>query len=51
MLHEYDEKVRTVNSFSSTTLTTVQFVYPRVNPVRKDAAVMTHESEMVNVWE
>ncbi|KAI0636759.1 hypothetical protein C8Q77DRAFT_523030 [Trametes polyzona] len=35
VLHEYDEK----------------FVYPRVNPVRKDAAVMTHESEMVNVWE
>ncbi|KXN89252.1 hypothetical protein AN958_06006 [Leucoagaricus sp. SymC.cos] len=27
------------------------FVYPRVNPVRKDAAVMTHQSEMVNVWE
>ncbi|KAI8989644.1 hypothetical protein BD414DRAFT_414315 [Trametes punicea] len=35
VLHEYDEK----------------FVYPRVNPVRKDAAVMTHESEMVDVWE
>lgn len=29
----------------------VQFVYPRVNPVRRDVAVMTHESEMVNVWE
>ncbi|KAJ6502541.1 hypothetical protein C8R45DRAFT_622757 [Mycena sanguinolenta] len=27
------------------------FVYPRVNPVRKDAAVMTHQSEVVNVWE
>ncbi|KAJ2981492.1 hypothetical protein NUW54_g10867 [Trametes sanguinea] len=35
VLHEYDEK----------------FVYPRVNPVRKDAAVMTHESEMVSVWD
>ncbi|KAI0724021.1 hypothetical protein C8T65DRAFT_628229 [Cerioporus squamosus] len=35
VMHEYDEK----------------FVNPRVNPVRKDAAVMTHESEMVNVWE
>ncbi|KAH9945919.1 uncharacterized protein BXZ73DRAFT_72812 [Epithele typhae] len=34
VLHEYDEK----------------FVNPRVNPVRKDAAVMTHESEIVNVW-
>ncbi|KAG6818107.1 hypothetical protein H0H87_000012 [Tephrocybe sp. NHM501043] len=27
------------------------FVYPRVMPVRKDVAVMTHESEIVNVWE
>ncbi|KZT70117.1 hypothetical protein DAEQUDRAFT_689622 [Daedalea quercina L-15889] len=35
VLHEYDEK----------------FVYPRVNPVRKDAAVMTHESEVVDIWE
>ncbi|KAI0748342.1 hypothetical protein C8Q80DRAFT_1171386 [Daedaleopsis nitida] len=35
VMHEYDEK----------------FVNPRVNPVRKDAAVMTHESEMVNMWE
>ncbi|KAI0647260.1 hypothetical protein C8Q79DRAFT_1000227 [Trametes meyenii] len=35
VMHEYDEK----------------FVYPRVNPIRKDAAVMTHESEMVNIWE
>ncbi|KAI0807611.1 hypothetical protein C8Q74DRAFT_1190101 [Fomes fomentarius] len=35
VFHEYDEK----------------FVNPRVNPVRKDAAVMTHESEMVNMWE
>ncbi|EIW60092.1 uncharacterized protein TRAVEDRAFT_63775 [Trametes versicolor FP-101664 SS1] len=35
VLHEYDQK----------------FVYPRVNPIRKDASVMTHESEMVDVWE
>ncbi|KAJ6630811.1 hypothetical protein B0H10DRAFT_1773890 [Mycena sp. CBHHK59/15] len=27
------------------------FVYPRINPVRKDVAVMTHQSEVVNVWE
>ncbi|KAL1687085.1 hypothetical protein GGG16DRAFT_128243 [Schizophyllum commune] len=27
------------------------FVYPRVNPIRKDAAVMTHQSEMVDPWE
>ncbi|KAI0819501.1 hypothetical protein BC628DRAFT_1401909 [Trametes gibbosa] len=35
VLHEYNEK----------------FVYPRVFPVRKDAAVMTHEAEMVDIWE
>jgi len=34
VLHEYDEK----------------FVYPRVNPVRKDASVMTHQAEMVDPW-
>jgi len=27
------------------------FVYPRVNPIRKDVAVMTHQSEVVNVWD
>ncbi|KAF9464712.1 hypothetical protein BDZ94DRAFT_1255737 [Collybia nuda] len=27
------------------------FVYPRINPIRKDVAVMTHQSEIVNVWE
>ncbi|KAF8636559.1 hypothetical protein AX17_003371 [Amanita inopinata Kibby_2008] len=27
------------------------FVYPRLNPIRRDVAVMTHQSEMVNVWE
>ncbi|EKM55495.1 uncharacterized protein PHACADRAFT_195529 [Phanerochaete carnosa HHB-10118-sp] len=31
VLHEYDEK----------------FVYPRINPLRKDQAVMTHQAEMV----
>ncbi|CCM00134.1 uncharacterized protein FIBRA_02161 [Fibroporia radiculosa] len=31
VMHEYDEK----------------FVYPRVNPIRKDAAVMTHQAELV----
>ncbi|ETW85911.1 hypothetical protein HETIRDRAFT_310986 [Heterobasidion irregulare TC 32-1] len=35
VMHEYDEK----------------FVYPRVNPVRKDAAVMTNQAEIVNIWE
>ncbi|KAH8106834.1 hypothetical protein BXZ70DRAFT_252616 [Cristinia sonorae] len=35
VLHEYDEK----------------FVYPRINPIRRDASVMTHQAEMVNVWD
>ncbi|KAJ8078784.1 hypothetical protein PM082_013067 [Marasmius tenuissimus] len=28
-----------------------RFVYPRINPIRKDVAIMTHQSEVVNVWE
>ncbi|KAF9005659.1 hypothetical protein BDQ17DRAFT_1353544 [Cyathus striatus] len=28
-----------------------RFVYPRINPIRRDVAVMTHQSEVVNVWE
>ncbi|KAF8628325.1 hypothetical protein AX15_003871 [Amanita polypyramis BW_CC] len=27
------------------------YVYPRLHPIRRDVAVMTHQSEMVNVWE
>jgi len=27
------------------------YVYPRLHPIRKDVAVMTHQSEMINVWE
>lgn len=29
----------------------LQFVYPRVFPMRKDAAVMTNEAETVDIWE
>ncbi|GJE90907.1 DUF2418 domain-containing protein [Phanerochaete sordida] len=35
VLHEYDEK----------------FVYPRINPIRKDQAVMTHQAEMIHAWD
>ncbi|KAI0093526.1 hypothetical protein BDY19DRAFT_861168, partial [Irpex rosettiformis] len=35
VFHEYDEK----------------FVIPRVNPIRKDAATMTHQAEMVTGWD
>lgn len=27
------------------------FVYPRMNPIKRDVAIMTHQSEVVNVWE
>ncbi|KAF8350701.1 hypothetical protein F5887DRAFT_1209707 [Amanita rubescens] len=27
------------------------YVYPRLHPIRKDVAVMTHQSELINVWE
>ncbi|EAU88533.2 hypothetical protein CC1G_04239 [Coprinopsis cinerea okayama7 len=27
------------------------FVYPRINPIRHDVGVMTHESEIVSVWD
>lgn len=29
----------------------IQFVNPRVNPVRSDACVQTHQSEMVNPFD
>jgi hypothetical protein len=52
VMHEYDEKVSIYSIFSSAALTGgLQFVYPRVNPIRRDVAVMTHQSECVNVWE
>jgi hypothetical protein len=27
------------------------YVYPRLHPIRRDVAVMTHQSEMINIWE
>lgn len=51
-MHEYDEKVRRVLPpyEHGLTVSHPQFVIPRINPIRKDAAVMTHQAEMVNVW-
>lgn len=58
VMHEYDEKVSTHipdynQSHHHTYLTCVviQFVTPRVNPIRSDACVQTHQSEMVNPFE
>ena len=28
----------------------LQFVYPRINPIRKDVAVMTNQAEIVDIW-
>lgn len=28
----------------------VQFVNPRLKPIRKDKAVMTHQAEVVDLW-
>jgi hypothetical protein len=54
VMHEYNEGVcfiilSPVPSIVDTGM--LQFVYPRVNPIRKDVAVMTHQAETVNVWE
>lgn len=45
------EFVFLLSLFLSCTNIYLQFVYPRINPIRKDVAVMTHQSEIVNVWE
>jgi Protein of unknown function (DUF2418) len=52
VMHEYDEKVRLVlHHFSSIhSSNRNQFVIPRVNPVRRDVAVMTHQAEVFDVW-
>lgn len=57
VMHEYNQGVRLFPFTPVRTLSVnagsvlPQFVYPRVNPIRKDVAVMTHQSEVVNVWE
>ncbi|KAJ7155957.1 hypothetical protein C8R43DRAFT_416605 [Mycena crocata] len=52
VFNEYNQGVSVCSYFTRFWLIRwVQFVYPRINPVRKDVAVMTHQSEVVNVWE
>lgn len=53
VMHEYNEGVglHEWDATGTTLIFLAQFVYPRMNPVRRDVAVMTHESEMVNIWE
>lgn len=55
VMHEYDEKVRALVLLSLLMLIApsrkIQFVNPRVHPVMRDAAVMTHQAEMVHAHE
>ena len=51
VMYEYDEKVSFFRCWESLADLPIQFVFPRVNPIRKDVAVMTHQAEVVNVWE
>jgi hypothetical protein len=52
VLNEYNQGVGMFCTFFCASLiTSLQFVYPRILPIRKDVAVMTHQSEVVNVWE
>ena len=53
VMHEYNEGVCPSSHLALASAHTLiqQFVYPRVNPIRKDVAVMTHQAETVNVWE
>ncbi|KAG5642955.1 hypothetical protein DXG03_001836 [Asterophora parasitica] len=51
VMSEYNEGVSGACHGDQDDTDRLQFVYPRINPIRKDVAVMTHESEIVNVWE
>ena len=54
VMQEYDAKVRAALTFVRfphailLTVPMLQFVNPRVHPVRRDAAVMTHQAEMID---
>ena len=52
VMNEYNEKVRDDSLFKTFQLTDrdAQFVNPRVNPVRFDKAVMTHQAEVIDYW-
>jgi hypothetical protein len=54
-MKEYNDVVSCMNSMNLKhmilLIISCQFVNPRINPIRRDVAVMTHQSEVVNVWE
>ncbi|KDR81620.1 hypothetical protein GALMADRAFT_239679 [Galerina marginata CBS 339.88] len=53
LTHSYTRLIKDKQILSSETMKEYNdvFVYPRINPIRRDVAVMTHQSEVVNVWE
>ncbi|EKM82675.1 hypothetical protein AGABI1DRAFT_118118 [Agaricus bisporus var. burnettii JB137-S8] len=53
IIHSYNIRIRDKELIAAEVMNEYneEFVYPRVNPIRRDAAVMTHQSEVVNVWE
>ncbi|KAF4614771.1 hypothetical protein D9613_003065 [Agrocybe pediades] len=53
LTHSYTQLLKDKQIVSSETMKEYneRFVYKRLNPIRRDVAVMTHQSEVVNVWE
>ncbi|TFK42573.1 hypothetical protein BDQ12DRAFT_732214 [Crucibulum laeve] len=53
LIHSYKSLVKDKEILSAEVMHEYNagFVYPRINPIRHDVAVMTHQSEVVNVWE
>ncbi|KJA27206.1 hypothetical protein HYPSUDRAFT_35803 [Hypholoma sublateritium FD-334 SS-4] len=53
LTHSYTHLLRDKQILAAETMKEYNdiFVNPRLNPIRRDVAVMTHQSEVVNVWE
>ncbi|KAF9482766.1 hypothetical protein BDN70DRAFT_800922 [Pholiota conissans] len=53
LTHSYTQLLKDKQVLSAETMKEYNdiFVNPRLNPIRHDVAVMTHQSEVVNVWE
>lgn len=53
LVHAYSQLIKDKQIIASETMKEYNdvFVNPRINPIRRDVAVMTHQSEVVNVWE
>ncbi|KAF8964693.1 hypothetical protein BDZ97DRAFT_1939044 [Flammula alnicola] len=53
LTHSYTQLLKDKQIISSETMKEYNdvFVNPRINPIRRDVAVMTHQAEVVSVWE